>query len=73
MDNPLASLEIIRSQRDGLAVAYHDLQVEHTLLKEALKRTNELLEIARGRVTELETPATAQVEIASDADTDAAA
>ena len=33
MDNALTPLEIIKSQRDSLAVAYHDLQVELALLK----------------------------------------
>jgi|KBSMisStaDraftv2_1062788.scaffolds.fasta_scaffold01293_5 hypothetical protein len=73
MDNALTPLEIIKSQRDSLAVAYHDLQVELALLKNSLTQTNQLLEMARARIFELETPATGFVKIASHAATDAAA
>lgn len=73
MDNSLTPREIIKSQRDSLAVAYHDLQVEHTMLKESLKQTNDLLTKAKARIFELETPATGFVKISNDAVTDAAA
>lgn len=78
MQIPPSPLAIIRSQRDSLAVAFHDLQVEHTLLKDSLRQTNELLDAARAGIDELEsrlksTGYLGSVEIASDADTDAAA
>jgi len=73
MDLPLEALTIIRSQRDSLAAAYHDLQVEYTMLKESLKRTHELLERAKARIMELEAPVNTEGNLASHAATDAAA
>lgn len=79
MDKPLGTLEIIKSQRDRLAVAYHDLQVEHTLLKESLRMTSELLETLQAseamkrQVAEFEQPMINKVGLADHAVTDASA
>lgn len=73
MDRQLGTLEIVKSQRDGLAVAYHDLQVEHTLLKESLVLTNKLLEIANAKIAELDWSVNNVVDIADHAAIDAAA
>ncbi len=80
MDKPLTPLEIIASQRDSLAVAFHNSQVEIALLKQSLQQTNELLESERARIADME-PRIAKLEnrllqtvdIAGDADTAAAA
>lgn len=47
-------IELIRAQRNSVAAAYHDLQVEHTLLKTALQDTLEKLAAAEQRIAALE-------------------
>ncbi len=73
MDRVSSALEIIRSQRDSLAASYHDLQVEHIMLKESLTLTSKLLETAKARISELEDPVNAEGNLASHAATDASA